>query len=182
MVVIDVAAGLVIVVERADHLIVDQLHAKLANDIAQRHEWDFASGGGTAVDVACGFGVSSFEVSGLVGEEAVASATGEHDGAAPCSSSQLCSVSPQLHPNFRSIRIGTRSLMASTPSCATISACSRVDTEHSSASCICKSGTMPSRQQARIHSLVCRAAEPWISALSALRVSARQSGPLPNHG
>ena len=33
-----------------------------------------------------------------------------------------------------------------------------------STSCICSSGTMPSRQQARIHSLVCRAAEPWISA------------------
>ena len=32
--------------------------------------------------------------------------------------------------------------------------CSRVVTEHSSASCICSSGTMPSRQHARIHSFV----------------------------
>ena len=37
------------------------------------------------------------------------------------------------------------------------------------------SGTMPSRQHARIHSLVCRAADPWISAFIALCVSARRS-------
>ena len=99
-----------------------------------------------------------------------------------CSSSQVWVASPQVRPCFRSTRIGTLSRTASQPRRATSSACSRELTEQSRQSCICKSGTMPSRQQARIHSLVCRAAEPWISALSALRVSARQSGPLPNHG
>ena len=72
----------------------------------------------------------------------------------PCSSAHVCVASPQLRPNFRSTRIGTSSVTASQPRRATSSPCSRVDTEQSSASCICNSGTMPSRQQARIHSLV----------------------------
>ena len=81
---------------------------------------------------------------------------------------------PQLRPNFRSTRIGTSSRKASQPSRATSSPCSRVATEHSSASCICRSGTIPSRQQARIHSLVWRAADPWMSAFIAVWGLARR--------
>src|SRR5262249_48747678 len=84
------------------------------------------------------------------------------------SSSQRCLASPQLRPNLRATRIGTLSCTASSPSRATNSACSRELTEHSSASCICKSGTTPSRQTARIHNFVWRAAEPWIRAFIAL--------------
>src|SRR5215472_14183777 len=118
--------------------------------------YDFGSGSGSGFGWGAGSG-------GCLGA-----------GAAPVSSSHVCLASPQLRPNLRSTCIGTSSATASRPSCATRSASSGDATEQSSASCICSSGTIPSRQQARIHSLVWRAAEPWIRAFIALLVSARR--------
>ena len=69
------------------------------------------------------------------------------------SSSHVCLASPQLLPNFTSTFIGTSSCTASQPSRAISSPCSRDVTEQSRQSCICSSGTMPSRPQARIQSL-----------------------------
>ena len=179
VVVIDVQARRVVVVEWAGDLAVDQLLADqvrerdareplferlrllLCEDIDtardRRSRARAATGVCVAVD-ACGSARSPSFWSARLGL---------------CSSSQVCLASPQLRPNFRSTRIGTSSCTASQPSRATSSACSRELTEQSRQSCICSSGTMPSRQHARIHSLVCRAAEPWISAFSAVWVSAR---------
>jgi Protein of unknown function (DUF992) len=87
---------------------------------------------------------------------------------------------------YKGVRTGTytgaSAEKASQPSCATRSACSDDATEQSRATCICSSGTMPSRQHARIQSLVCRAAEPWISAFIALGVSARRNADRPYQG
>src|SRR5262245_27067829 len=80
-----------------------------------RSDTNGISGGGTAVDVARGFGVSAVEVSGVevsqpAGETSVASggdaSSSVRDvrsmgfGGAPCSSSHLCLASPQLRPYF----------------------------------------------------------------------------------
>ena len=124
----------------------------------QRNRRSPASGGVTIA------GLGGTAIAGLIGMMVAVSGAGVGAGfigaLSPVNSSQLCDASPQLRPNFRSTRIGTSSETASQPSCATSSACSRVRTEQSRQSCIWSSGTMPSRQQARIQSLVCRAAVP----------------------
>src|SRR5215831_8813843 len=68
--------------------------------------------------------------------------------------SQSCLALPHVGPYFTSTSMGTKSDIASQPSCATRAACSGVVTDNDKLSCICSNGTMPSRQQARIHSLV----------------------------